>query len=200
MMKISQKQLAAELKASKSTVSRLITRGVLTCLPGGGLDRERSLRRIVGNTSGSAGGWSGSHGRASLRDRAQKLLGGDSEIDSLLGLCDVAIEPNAEIRAYRKLLDLILSKRDKIPAILAAIGCRDAALLDCADDVFANIVLGFLGEQLEDRIYDFLRDDIPTIQDVDIKGLFKKYGLKLTPEVIDAADKMADRSYEAARS
>ena len=74
MTKISKSELAKELQASPGTITHQIARGVLHVLLDGSLDREASLRAIMG-TSGHGGGWTGgSRGKKSLGERAAGLL------------------------------------------------------------------------------------------------------------------------------
>jgi hypothetical protein len=71
---ISKAALAAALKASPSTITGLIQRGLPT-LPDGKIDRRAALGWIVEHTSGHGGGWAeGLRGKGGLGDRAARLL------------------------------------------------------------------------------------------------------------------------------
>jgi hypothetical protein len=75
-------------------------------LSDGSLDREQSLRFIAGNTSGYAGGWSAQsrHGKASLAERAAKLLGIKNEFETF-DFSDLANSDNQDSQAGKQPAD-----------------------------------------------------------------------------------------------
>jgi len=103
------------------------------------------------------------------------------------------IEGTAPAAPCRVLLDQILSHRNRVPEILAAIGIQDAILLAAQPDIFVALVIGFAGSL---DPYDWEREDIPAAQ-TDIKSTFEQHGLALTPDVISGADKMVEAAFEA---
>ena len=72
---ISQAALSRTLGCSRSSVSKMVSRG-LPVREDGQIDRAVALKWIVNSSSGAGGGWDADHGRVSLRERAQAILDG----------------------------------------------------------------------------------------------------------------------------
>lgn len=129
----------------------------------------------------------------------QRKSGKESEFNipslDLESLLNLESNEDRDRQAYRRLLDCILSHRHLVPFILADLGVRDAALLHCADDLFCGLILQFCG--VWDEVYPVTvhGDGIPTVN-VDYQTLAARYGLEFTPEIVEAADRFIDGSYD----
>jgi hypothetical protein len=116
-----------------------------------------------------------------------------SEMCGAERVADSPPDDDQNVAAYRLVLDTILERRGLVPGILAAIGVRDLVLLHAADDIFCTLVAG-LACKIDELVYPVFGTDYPSVE-VDIKGVFKKHGLRITPKVVAAADKMSDAVY-----
>ena len=180
MKTVSKSELARRLKVSPASITGYCKKG-MPVLESGRVNLKACLewhkKYIFPERSGSY---------AARQRKAGKETLPDVNLDGFLDTAPVVY--------YRYLTDMILSRRYLIPKILAACGVQDLALLHCADDFFAALLLGLLGD-LEDKIYDWEgSDDIPLIK-LDIESVFRDHNLVLTSEVIERADAMSDLAF-----
>jgi hypothetical protein len=196
-MKTTKAGLAKELQCSPGSITLLVKTGLLHPGRDGRLDRKTSLQAIAENSTGVGGGWGKEslRQRASLGERARALLerGSIRAVPKKPAKLEVRIRRNEDDSA-RRLADEILSHRDLVPGILAAIGVKDAVFLHCSDDVFASLVCDLAGDLCP---YDWeSSDDLPLLE-TDIQSTFDSLGLEITPKIRNAADKMADSVSDA---
>lgn len=122
---VSRADLARELACAKSTITEMIRLGLPTS--GGKLDRAAALEWIINNRTGNRGGWSAeAHGRASIAERAEALLNGET----------VTPASDEAVAAWRQLLDRIVRESIRVPEIALGLGLRDPAVILAIQDAF----------------------------------------------------------------
>jgi len=198
---VTKSELARRLRVVPSMVSRYVAKGMpLTRTGRVNLAAALSWHKqhIVPERSGSfAARLRKEQAKAEVAPQKPEPIDVASTEEELNRLEALAMSPHPDTDpdAYKILLDHLLSRRGLVAGILASVGIKDPILLHCADDVFAALVVGLM-QPFRDLIYPWNGADIPLVE-TDYEQLTRDYGVAFEPEVIEAADKMAEAVFAA---